>query len=84
MPQESPSLAQNSRLPVKERQQTSGDFAILTSADNFKDYVKSYFSGAVTWARVVILVSRSLLGQEPSKGLFSLFGCLRHAFKKAG
>ena len=32
----------------------------------------------------VILVSRRLFGQEASKGLFSLFGCLRHAFKKAG
>ena len=32
----------------------------------------------------VILVSRGLFGQEACKGLFSLFGCLRHAFKKAG
>ncbi len=29
-------------------------------------------------------LSRGLLGQEASNGLFSLFGCLRHAFKKAG
>jgi hypothetical protein len=29
-------------------------------------------------------LSRDLFGQEASKGLFSLFGCLRHAFKKAG
>ena len=32
----------------------------------------------------VISVSRGLFGQEACKGLFSLFGCLRHAFKKAG
>jgi hypothetical protein len=40
-----------------------------------------------TWNRppcFVMLVSRGLFGQEASKGLFSLFGCLRHAFKKAG
>ena len=44
----------------------------------------------ITWENLsrppcfVILVSRGLFGQEASKGLFSLFGCLRHAFKKAG
>ena len=32
----------------------------------------------------VTLVSRGMFGQEASKGLFPLFGCLRHAFKKAG
>ena len=32
----------------------------------------------------VISVSRGLFGQEACKGLFSLFGCIRHAFKKAG
>jgi hypothetical protein len=30
------------------------------------------------------LVSRGLFCQQACKGLFSLFGCLRHAFKKAG
>jgi hypothetical protein len=30
------------------------------------------------------VASRGLFGQKASKGLFSLFGCLRHAFKKAG
>jgi hypothetical protein len=44
----------------------------------------------ITWENLsrppcfVILVSRGLFGQEACKGLFSLFGCLRHAFKKAG
>ena len=44
----------------------------------------------ITWENLprppcfVILVSRGLFGQEASKGFFSLFGCLRHAFKKAG
>ena len=37
-----------------------------------------------TSSRFVILVSRGLFGQEACKGLFSLFGCLRHACKKAG
>jgi hypothetical protein len=32
----------------------------------------------------VISVSSGLFGQEASKSPFSLFGCLRHAFKKAG
>src|SRR6476620_282654 len=35
-------------------------------------------------ACIVVLVSRGLFGQDAPERLSSLFGCLRHAFKKAG